>query len=63
MSGMHFGRSWVGHTIEDECPCPKAPCSLAAPAPGSPECAEHNPDDFLDSKTMRQAHRAKDCPA
>lgn len=58
-----MGRSWTVHVIEDECPCPKAPCGLAMPD-GQPagSCPEHNPADPLMSKTMRQLHTSEQCP-
>lgn len=53
----HTGRSWAGHAKEDSCPCPKAPCGLAdGYAPG---CPEYDP---AATKTIRQRHRAEDCP-
>jgi hypothetical protein len=57
MQGWHTGRSWSGHAIEDTCPCPKAPCGLADGF--APECPHHSP---MASKTIRQRHRAEDCP-
>jgi hypothetical protein len=60
---MHFGRAWIGHRIEDACPCPKAPCGLAVPdgmKPGS--CEQHNPADVLSVKGMRQIHTDETCP-
>ena len=62
MSDWHVGRAWTGHLIEDACPCPKAPCGLAISTPGV-TCPEHNPADWIDSKTIRQSHPASDCPA
>jgi hypothetical protein len=62
MNGLHVGRSWAGHEVEDDCPCPKAPCGLAAPKNGV-VCEHHNPSDYTQSRTMRQVHQAKDCPA
>lgn len=61
---LHMGRAWTGHTTEDACPCPKAACGLAVPGEDpTVVCAEHNPTDWRDSKTMRQMHQSKDCPA
>ncbi|MFJ5638686.1 hypothetical protein [Streptomyces sp. NPDC093223] len=51
----HFGRSWTGHAIEDNCPCAKAPCGLVAQP--SDECTEHRP-----TKSTRQSHPADACP-
>lgn len=58
---LHMGRAWAGTAIEDECPCPKAPCGLAM---NDPEvvCEHHNPADWRDSRTMRQMHKSDDCP-
>lgn len=55
---MHVGRSWAGTRLEDECPCPKAPCGLATGVFQS-GCPEHDP---MAGKTMRQGHHAADCP-
>lgn len=55
---MHFGRSWEGTRLEDECPCPKAPCGLVTGVLQS-GCPEHDP---MAAKTMRQGHSAADCP-
>ncbi len=63
MAGLHMGRAWTGHTTEDACPCPKAACGLAEPGPETPDCDQHNPKDFFQSKTMRQMHLAENCPA
>jgi hypothetical protein len=54
----HIGRSWNGHPLEDECPCPKAPCGLVLGAERSPDCEQHD-----GTRTIRQAHDEKDCPA
>ncbi len=53
----HVGRSWPGMFpfIELGCPCPKAPCGLAAPV-AERECPEH-----FGAQTLRQAHPAGDC--
>lgn len=59
MSGHHFGRAWHGTRIEDECPCEQAPCGLVAMGHAHPDCTEHA---FARAKTMRQSHRAEDCP-
>ncbi|MGW0869918.1 3'-5' exonuclease [Streptomyces sp. NPDC002740] len=57
MTGVtyHYGRAWVGHEIEDACPCIKAPCGLVARS--VPECTQHRGD-----KSTRQSHRADNCP-
>lgn len=56
----HVGRSWHGHELEDDCPCPKAPCGLVRVAAADPSCPEH-PDERC--KTLRQIHLASRCPA
>jgi hypothetical protein len=56
---MHMGRSWLGHELEDSCPCPKAPCGLVAESQIDPSCPQHALDA---AKTMRQAHFVRDCP-
>lgn len=55
---MHIGRRWVGHQIEDDCPCGKAPCGLVDDKLIDPDCVEHNP---LNAKTIRQVHSEADC--
>lgn len=55
---MHFGRSWEGHPLEDECPCPQEPCGLVSEP--VEECEQH---PMIRSKTMRQGHSADMCPA
>ena len=52
----HVGRAWVGTRIEDECLCEKAACGLVAVR--HPDCEQHGMN-----KTIRQGHRAEDCPA
>jgi hypothetical protein len=61
MSGkMHIGRSWTGHRLEDECPCPKAPCGLVEiEFFGDNGCKEH---DVSEAKTIRQMHPDYKCP-
>lgn len=58
----HLGRAWVGHEVEDACPCPKAPCGLAITL-ATIICPDHHPADTLDSRTIRQAHTDDACPA
>jgi len=60
LNEVHMGRSWVGHELEDSCPCPKAPCGLVRESQIDPSCPQHALDA---AKTMRQAHSRKDCPA
>jgi hypothetical protein len=55
----HIGRSWSGSVLENECPCPKAPCGLVPDDQTVPECPEHAPERC---KTMRQRHLAATCP-
>lgn len=56
MLDYHIGRAWVGTRIEDKCPCEKAPCGLVSVP--HPDCDQHTI-----RKTIRQSHRAEDCPA
>lgn len=58
IGGLHIGRSWTGHVVEDECPCPKAPCGLVISGEVHPDCPQHQAN-----KTIRQGHAAEDCPA
>ncbi|MFI7191438.1 hypothetical protein ACIBQ0_17025 [Nocardia nova] len=53
----HVGRSFSGHPLEDECPCPKEPCGLVRLENAHPDCEQHP------NKTLRQGHRADQCPA
>lgn len=55
----HMGRSFVGHHIEDQCPCPKAPCGLVISDQIDEACEQHA---FRFSKTYRQGHQPEDCP-
>lgn len=56
---MHIGRSWTGHPLEDDCPCPKAPCGLVI-SDGVEECPEHS---WWAAKTIRQMHLDFQCPS
>lgn len=58
MIGLHVGRSWNGHPLEDQCPCVKAACGLVAEV--NDMCGQHG---VMASKTMRQIHHARDCEA
>lgn len=58
-AGTHVGRAWAGHSIEDECPCLQQLCGLVDYGLAHPDC-EHHPASRM--KSMRQGHRAKDCP-
>ena len=55
--GMHVGRHWVGHEIENRCPCVQAACGLVVSGEQAPGCVQH-----LVDRSIRQAHRAEDCP-
>lgn len=55
----HIGRSWSSHELEDNCPCPKAPCGLVVAAEVDPECMEH---PWARGKSIRQSHHIDDCP-
>ena len=55
----HFGRSWVGHELEDGCPCGHAPCGLVDSTKIDPACPQHALDA---AKTIRQSHAAAECP-
>jgi hypothetical protein len=55
----HSGRAFSGTAIEDACPCPQAPCGLVDGAqPRDSGCVQH-----AFNKTIRQSHRASDCPS
>lgn len=57
---MHMGRSFSGTRLEDACPCPKAACGLVITTGlMTSDCPEHA---FAATKTMRQGHRAEQCP-
>jgi hypothetical protein len=57
---MHIGRSWTGHPLENECPCPKEPCGLIQLDRVVDTCSQHH---WSRSKTIRQSHPADLCPA
>jgi hypothetical protein len=40
-TAYHVGRQFVGHDIEDECPCPQASCGLVPMATVDPLCPHH----------------------
>lgn len=56
----HVGRSWTGHELEDDCPCPQALCGLVDTDNIHPECTEHQ---IRAAKTIRQYHNGYHCPA
>ncbi|WP_043709852.1 hypothetical protein [Leifsonia aquatica] len=58
MSAWHYGRSFEGHWMEDDCPCPQEPCGLVSKP--VEECDQHPLGRF---KTIRQSHPAERCPA
>ena len=62
MSEYHMGRSFIGTRLEDDCPCPKAPCGLSVTPglAGESDCPQHS---MLAAKTIRQVHHADKCPA
>jgi hypothetical protein len=57
---FHYARSWNGHTIEDECPCPQEPCGFVDVTKADPHCLHHAPGQI---KTMRQIHSTFRCPS
>lgn len=56
---IHIGRSWVGHELEDGCPCPKEACGLVRKDLIVDNCPQHH---FTATKTLRQSHTDEDCP-
>lgn len=56
---FHIGRSWLGHPLEDDCPCGKAACGLVDSDLIDPDCPQHA---LTAAKTMRQMHTPADCP-
>lgn len=56
----HVGRSWSGHWMEDECPCPQEACGLVQMKNADPRCMQHA---GTGAKTMRQIHSPEKCPA
>lgn len=58
--GLHFGRTFSGHHLEDGCPCGKAPCGLIDADHIDPTCLDH---PVSRGKTIRQAHEPARCPA
>ncbi len=55
--GFHRGRSFSGHELEDECPCPQEPCGLVNLHKADPGCEQHG-----QPRSMRQGHASDDCP-
>lgn len=60
MTDWHRGRSWAGHPLEDECPCPQQPCGLIVGTTADPDCEQHGRNHR--PRTTRQGHPAHDCP-
>jgi len=56
-TGFHFGRSFSGRFIEDDCPCQKADCGLVSVPDDN--CDQHG---LGNAKTIRQIHEPWDCP-
>lgn len=56
----HYGRSFVGHRLEDECGCPQEACGLVSDVNVSSSCAEH---PISAMKAIRQSHDSSECPA
>jgi hypothetical protein len=55
----HIGRSFRGHPIENECPCPQEPCGLVDTRRIDPDCPQHA---LKACKTIRASHPADKCP-
>jgi hypothetical protein len=60
MKNWHIGRSFSGTRLEDDCPCPKAPCGLVDSGDTHPDCEQHPQVRY---KTIRQSHRPDECLA
>jgi hypothetical protein len=58
VDNWHVGRSFAGHRLEDDCPCPKEACGLVNMQTVDNACPQHG---FQASKTIRQGHRPEDC--
>lgn len=56
----HVGRSFEGHSIEDDCPCEQAACGLVVDATIVRDCPQHG---LHAGRTLRQSHMAGDCTA
>jgi len=56
----HIGRSWVGHWLEDECPCEQEECGLVNFDKINSDCPQHS---LMAGKTIRQSHAESNCPA
>lgn len=60
IKNTHFGRSFSGTRLEDDCPCRKEDCGLVSLEGVDENCDQHPP---IKHKTMRQIHSAETCPA
>lgn len=56
----HMGRAFVGHWIEDECPCEQEACGLVNFDKINSDCPQHS---LVAGKTIRQSHSENNCPA
>lgn len=56
---MHIGRRFIGTEIENDCPCPQAPCGLVSERQADPACTDHHPNH---APTIRQGHADSACP-
>ena len=54
----HIGRSFTGHHIEDQCPCPQEKCGLVDSEKVHKDCDQHK---MWAAKTIRQGHPAAEC--
>lgn len=59
-TGTHISRSFHGTSLEDMCPCPKAPCGHVNSNNLSEDCLEH---PMMRNKTIRSSHPAEACPS
>lgn len=58
-AAYHVTRSTGPSDLEAGCPCPKEPCGGVDTARANPDCDQHPASR---SKTMRNIHRADQCP-
>jgi hypothetical protein len=57
---FHVGRAFNNHIIEDSCICAQEKCGLVNQDIINPHCDQHA---ITAAKSLRQSHRAEDCPA
>ncbi|MER5608295.1 hypothetical protein AB0F93_03560 [Micromonospora tulbaghiae] len=57
---MHFGLSATGNDIEQQCPCPLAPCGLVLDIDADEACPHHG---RWAEMSIKQIHPAQSCPA